>query len=240
MSKPSRDSELETQCLFGEKVLILKNFESWCYCKLFTDNYEGWVKKQDLGEMKSATHRIITNRSFVYEISSEKSLPIFYLPLGSQISVESFSNYWAKITLPNQYKIINGFIPKNHLVPINHILEDWVIVAENLVETPYIWGGRDTLGLDCSALLQLSCQTNGKYLPRNTIDQLNINGEIITNINDLKRGSVVFWSRHVGIMKNDRICIHANAFHMKTVEEPLTNIISRLAAQNDIIKMINF
>jgi hypothetical protein len=56
----------------------------------------------------------------------------------------------------------------------------------------------------------------------------------------LKRGCVIFWEGHVGIMIDRLNCIHANAFHMKTVTEPLINIINRMDKDLNIIKMIDF
>ena len=96
------------------------------------------------------------------------------------------------------------------------------------------------MGIDCSALLQLSYETFGQNIPRNTIEQVNLNKEIITDINKLDRGSVIFWKGHVGIMVNTSHCIHANAFHMTTVVEPLKTIILRMGEKDPIIKMMNF
>ena len=60
------------------------------------------------------------------------------------------------------------------------------------------------------------------------------------NINDLKRGCVVFWEGHVGIMIDKFNCIHANAFHMQTKIEPLDLIINRISKDLKIIKMMDF
>ena len=84
--------------------------------------------------------------------------------------------------------------------------------------------GRDTIGLDCSGLLQLSYQTYGKSIPRNTTEQVLLEKEVVKNINDLKRGCVIFWERHVGIMIDKQNCIHANSFHMQAKTEPLSQI----------------
>ena len=56
----------------------------------------------------------------------------------------------------------------------------------------------------------------------------------------MKRGCVIFWEGHVGIMVDRLNCIHANAFHMKTVTEPVINIINRMDKDLNIIKMIDF
>ena len=86
---------------------------------------------------------------------------------------------------------------------------------KNLIGTPYVWGGRNSIGLDCSALVQLCYQTYGENIPRNSIDQSLLNKEIIKEKHCLKRGHAVFWKGHVGIMTDEKNCIHANAFTWK-------------------------
>ena len=88
-SKPSNESLLETECLFGEAVEILDESLDWVYCKLNTDKYCGWVKKNGLGKLNNPTHRIITNRSFVYTDKNPKSKCLLYLSLGSKLSITS-------------------------------------------------------------------------------------------------------------------------------------------------------
>ncbi len=238
--KPVETSDLETECLFGESVKVIKKHSKWYYCKLLTDNYCGWIAKDDLTKHEPQTHRVVEIRTFIFQEKNIKANCIDYLPLGSLILVNDISEHWAEIKLNDYYKSSIGYVPLKHIVPINFKINDWVSTAEKLLETPYKWGGRDTQGLDCSALLQLSYQTYGQNIPRNTSDQVNIDKEIITNIDKLKRGFVVFWEGHVGIMVNEKDCIHANAFHMKTVIEPLKNIINRVEKETPLVKILNF
>ena len=86
-----------------------------------------------------------------------------------------------------------------------------------MIGTPYVWGGRNSIGLDCSALLQLSYQTYGENIPRNSIDQSLLNKKKLSKIKTIKSGFVVFWKGHVGIMTDKKNCIHANAFHMEVI-----------------------
>ena len=72
-------------------------------------------------------------------------------------------------------------MPRKHIIKNEDKIDDWVITAEKLIGTPYVWGGRNSIGIDCSALLQLSYQTNGENIPRNSIDQSLISKEIINN-----------------------------------------------------------
>lgn len=238
--EPNETSLLETECLFGETVEILDYHCDWVYCKLNTDNYYGWIKKNSLGKITSATHRVILKRTFVYENKDEKSPCVFYLPMGAKISVKNIISNWAEVFFSRDNSIQVGYVPSNHIVEINHKFNNWVNMVEQLIGTPYRWGGRDTIGIDCSALLQLGYETYGEIIPRNTKDQVNVDKKVIEDINDLKRGFVVFWEGHVGIMTDNENCIHANAFHMKTCVEPLKTIIDRMDNGNTIIKILNF
>ena len=239
-SKPTQTSSLETECLFGETVQILDKHFDWVYCKLETDNYFGWIKKEGLGKFKKPTHRVLVKRSFIYINQTAKSNSLLYLPMGARVLVKKIRLDWAEIGFYYNNKIQTGYVPTKHIVKLNHKVEDWVKVAQLLEGTPYKWGGRDTIGLDCSALLQLAYQTYGEIIPRNTSEQIQLNKRNIKDINDLKRGCVIFWKGHVGIMIDSLNCIHANAFHMKTKIEPLLQIIKRIGKDSNIIKMMDF
>jgi len=239
-SEPSNQAPLETECLFGEKVEIFEEYLDWVYCKLDTDNYCGWVKKKGLGKLKKTTHRVIVNRSFIYSEKSGRSQCLFYLPLGAKLEIGNVQSGWAEALLNHNNETKVGYIPSTHIVCDEHKCKDWVSTAESLVGTPYKWGGRDTLGIDCSSLLQLSYQTYGENIPRNTSQQIKLEKNYIIDFKDLKRGCVVFWRGHVGIMVDKFNCIHANAFHMQTKIEPLNEIIHRMRHEFNIIKMMNF
>ena len=238
-SEPTETSPLETECLFGETVEILEERLDWVYCKLNTDNYCGWIKKEGLGKLKNPTHRVIVKRSFIYINKNPKSNSLFYLPLGAQLVIDNIQSEWAEISLYNN-KTQVGYVPSKHIVSLDHRVKDWVAIAELSLGTPYKWGGRDTIGIDCSALLQLSYQTYGEDIPRNTSQQVKLKKKHIRDVEDLKRGCVVFWKGHVGIMIDKFNCIHANAFHMQTKIEPLNQIIDRIGKDFNITKMMDF
>ena len=238
-SQPSDESSLETECLFGETVEVLEERLNWVYCRLITDNYFGWVKKKELGKFKKPTHRVIANRSFIYADKCPKSKSLFYVPLGSKLLIDNIQFEWAEVNLYNHEKHF-GYVPSKHIVCLDHKVRDWVNIAELLVGTPYKWGGRDTVGIDCSALLQLSYQTYGEDIPRNTSQQIKLKKNHIKNIKELKRGCVVFWKGHVGIMIDNFNCVHANAYHMQTKIESLNQIVNRIGKDFKIIKMMDF
>ena len=239
-SNPTETSSLETECLFGERLQVLDKHQDWIFCKLLTDNYCGWIKKDCVGYFKAQTHRVLSIRSFIFNKKNIKSNCIYYLPLGSKLHVKKIDSEWAEICLSDKYNYKTAYVPSKHIVRINEKVKDWVTIAEQLIGTPYKWGGRDSIGIDCSALIQLSYEAYGQNIPRNTKDQININKENITDLNKLERGCVVFWHGHVGVMVDKSNCLHANAFHMKIVIEPLNEILIRMGKTYEIIKIINF
>ena len=232
--EPNHSSTLETECLYGEKIKILEETTHWVYCQLFTDNYLGWVCKNALGHSLECTHRVIAIRSYLFTKKNIKSNIIHYLPMGSKLPVKKIDTEWAEVFLPENKK--TAYVPLQHIVKINHKVKDWVSIAEQLLNVPYRWGGRDTHGIDCSSLIQLSYETYGEILPRNSKDQIKVQKKIILNHNNLERGYVVFWDGHVGVMSDKINCIHSNAFHMKTVKEPLENIILRMKEKYKLSK----
>jgi len=234
------NSLLETECLFGETVEVLDKYSDWVNCRLTTDNYVGWVKAKDLGKLKKTTHRVVTARTYIYKDTSSKSDIVIHLPMGSQLSINNIENGWAETSFWINNKIKLGYVPSTHFVENDYKSLDWVAKAQQLEGTPYKWGGRDSTGIDCSSLLQLSYQTYGQSIPRNTSEQINLKKSKVSQIDDLKRGCVIFWKGHVGIMIDRLNCIHANAYHMKTVTEPLIDIIDRMDKDHQIVKMMDF
>ena len=159
--KPNDSAPLETECLFGEKLEIIKENIEWIFGKLLTDNYLGWVKKKDLGFLNFPTHKIISIRTGLYNKKNIKSHFIHYLPFGSKLNVNSINKDWAEINLSQKHFYKVGYVLKKDIIQINEKVNDWVSIAEQFVGIPYKWGGRDTIGLDCSSLLQHAYETSG-------------------------------------------------------------------------------
>ncbi len=238
--EPNETANLETECLFGETLTILDEHLDWYYCRLLTDNYCGWVLKENLGEKITTTHRVISKRTFLFKNNDVKSGCIHHLPLGSRVCVNDIDKKWTKVCLFKKSKYKYAFIPTSHLIKNGEKINDWVSIAEKMKGTPYVWGGRNSIGIDCSALLQLSYQTYGENIPRNSVDQSLLNKKLVKDKNLLKRGFAIFWKGHVGIMTDETNCIHANAFHMEVTKEPLSDVISREKKNNPIIKIMDF
>lgn len=224
-AEPDHESGRETDALHGESITLLENTGEWARIILDTDGYEGWIRAGDIGEMPAASHRIISPRGLVTRTADIKSPALSYRPMGARLCVLDHTEEMAEISLPDGG---TGFIPRNQITPVESRVEDWVSIAESLTGTPYRWGGRDTIGIDCSALVQLALAAGGYMAPRNSGDQERSLGRTLPPDEPPERGDLVFWKGHVGVMRDSTMLLHANMHHTMTASEPLLTAIERL------------
>jgi cell wall-associated NlpC family hydrolase len=118
-------------------------------------------------------------------------------------------------------------VPRAHLAPV---AGDFVAQAERFLGAPYLWGGRSARGIDCSALVQLALLAAGREAPRDSDMQAALLGTELPARAALRRGDLVFWKGHVGIMRDRDTLIHANAHHMAVAAEPFGPAAARIAA----------
>jgi hypothetical protein len=225
---PASDAPLDTQALFGEVVMLYEDHEGWGWVQLARDAYVGYMSMAALAEGRiKPTHRITVNRSFVYPGPDLKFSVRDALPLGAAVRVHATKGGFAQIDDAS-------FVFSGHLLPSGEWSQDFVAVAERLLHAPYLWGGKTSLGIDCSGLVQVSLAAAGIDAPRDTDLQEQVLGSPIAvdmDLADLRRGDLVFWRGHVGIMRDETTLLHANAHHMLVASEPL-----RLARDRTLAK----
>jgi cell wall-associated NlpC family hydrolase len=135
----------------------------------------------------------------------------------------------------------SGWVFAGHIAPLAQVEPDFVAVAERFVGAPYLWGGRDSIGLDCSGLVQMSLEAAGVKVLRDSSMQADTVGKVIQpapNFSNLQRGDLIFWGGHVGIMLDDKRLIHANAWHMATEIELLADAVARIAKVAGDVKVV--
>lgn len=222
--------------MFGESFKIIKIENNLCYGTLLTDQYKGWLNIRDLGELPEANYRVLSIRTIIKEKNNIKSKTLSYLPLGSQVHVVAEEGDWFKIFLGfKEFKF--GYAFKKHLIQISKKTLDWVSIAESLINTPYKWGGRNSIGIDCSALVQLSLQTTGINIGRNSSEQKLFKKLCLIDLDKSKRGDLIFWDGHVGIITNKKQMVHANAFKMMVSIENTKDVIKRTKEYYEIYRI---
>ena len=224
--EPSHDAPLLTEALKGERVRIYeKNDEGWAWGQLAADGYVGWLSANALTPPGAPpTHKVAALRTLVFPGPSIKLAPLEALPLGARVAVARREERMA-VTQSG------GYLPEVHLAPIDVYEADFVAVAERFLGVPYLWGGKTTLGLDCSGLVQIALAACGISCPRDSDMQEEALGSPIaaaTDRSDLKRGDLVFWTGHVAIVRDRANFLHANAFHMAVAIEPIGDAIARI------------
>jgi len=120
----------------------------------------------------------------------------------------------------------NDYVHQRHLQP--SVESDFVSVAERFLGTPYVWGGKTAAGLDCSGLVQTALEAVGKSAPRDTDMMEKALGEQAALSEGRRRGDLIFWKGHVGVMLDEGRLLHANAFHMAVAIEPLAEALARI------------
>ncbi|MGC6484840.1 MAG: NlpC/P60 family protein [Candidatus Puniceispirillales bacterium] len=223
--EPDSRSNRETDILFGEAVTIHETAAGFSQVTLKTDGYPGWVETAALGEAPAPDHVVCTPRALMTASPDIKSSSTGWLPMAAQVSASPAA---PEVMAIHGHDGVIGHIPAHHLMPLEATVADWVAVAESLIGTPYRWGGRDGIGLDCSALVQLALSFAGIRAKRNSSDQEKTLGHTIDPAAGLERGDLVFWKGHVGIMANPETLLHANMHHAMTASEPLAEAITRL------------
>ena len=228
--QPYPDAPLDTEALHGEIFIEYKcDDEGWSWGQLERDSYVGFVPSKALTLDESApTHRVSVLRSFLYGGPSIKLPPMAALSIGSRVTVVDHKDQFA-------ISHRGHCIIADHLVPVDQYETDFVSVAERFIGVPYYWGGKTSLGLDCSGLVQIALDAVGQGAPRDSdMQERQLGGalEIDAALSGLMRGDLIFWKGHVGIMRDAETLLHASGHHMLVVSEPLSEAVTRIAAKN--------
>lgn len=229
-SAPDASSGLDTQLLMGDAVRVFDRGQGWAWVQSARDSYVGYVEEGALGEPdRPPTHIVSVPRTFLYAVPDMKRPRTGALSIGSAVEVAGHAE-----TRGTSYALLASgeAVVASHLIDASETASDYVAVAETLALTPYLWGGASAFGLDCSGLVQLSLRLAGRTAPRDTDMQaaeLGMPLAVGADLAGLRRGDLVFWKGHVGIMLDAEALIHASGHAMMVSKEPLRAAVERIA-----------
>ncbi|TPE52649.1 C40 family peptidase [Amaricoccus solimangrovi] len=218
---PDPEAGRDTQLLHGESFVVYETREdglAWGQAEL--DGYVGYVAAEGLVAPRSRGQRITALWSHCYPAPLTRAKPVLELPFLAEVPVAGTSADFARLR-------DGRHVPRPHLAPVEG---DFVDQAARFLGVPYLWGGRSARGLDCSALVQLALLATGIEAPRDSDMQAALLGEALAPDAPARRGDLVFWKGHVGILTDPETLLHANGHHMAVAREPLGLAIERIAA----------
>ena len=220
---PRTDAGLENELLMGERFTVYEEREGWAWGQTLHDGYVGYLAADALGPDNgpAATHKVVTPRTLVFPVPDWKVTPLMALPREARVTVARDSGNGFS-------RLVSGeFVFEGHLAPLEARAKSAADVALEFLGTPYLWGGRTSLGLDCSGLVQIAFAAIGVALPRDTDLQAAVPAMGL-RVEELRRDDLVFWDGHVGIMIDTARIVHANAYHGKVEAESLADAIARI------------
>jgi cell wall-associated NlpC family hydrolase len=221
---PREDAMQTTEALMGERAEVFESDGQWAWVKLAGDGYVGYMRASALGaEITTATHRISAVSTMLFPQPDLKSQPVQFIGMNAEITVTGVAGDYLR-------SHAGHYVFAGHAKPIDAFESDFVAVAERFLHVPYFWGGKSSAGLDCSGLLQLALQAAGIPSPRDADLQEEALG-VRVDRSVLRRGDLVFWEGHAGIMRDAANLLHANGHHMMVVIEPLSEAVARIAAK---------
>ena len=218
-SKSSSNSEVVSQILYGEKFKIIKKQKNWYKIKTDFDNYIGFIKKRKFNQKFQPTNKIYKLRSKIYKKK------------GNQfISTNNFLYFASGVCVKNRHKNFiefekNRWIKINDTKKINHYENNFIKIFKLFLGSKYLWGGKTSIGIDCSALIQIYFYYNRTFFPRDTKDQIRFCKKKLKK--KFFKGDIIFWKGHVGICINQSQFIHAYGPRKKVLVMP-TNYTIKL------------
>jgi cell wall-associated NlpC family hydrolase len=230
---PAPDAMLVSQLFHGDEVRVYETEDGWAWLQHAGDGYMGYAEAAALREevetsSPPTSHWVRVPRSFVFPAPDEKIPPLDALPMTARVRVSSQQGGYSEVAWGDG----SGWVPSRHLAANGEIVEDFVATALAFIGVPYLWGGRTSLGLDCSSLVQVALKAAGMACPRDSDMQEASLGEPRPLDEPAVRGDLFYMPGHVAIALDAWRVVHANAHDMMTSIEPLEDVVRRVEAES--------
>jgi cell wall-associated NlpC family hydrolase len=223
---PDSHAEQQTELLCGEGFTVYEQKNGWAWGQIASDGYVGYVHVLSLCPHVEATHRVRALSTPLLTRPNVEAASLGALPMNAVVRLEQECGDFFQTNA--------GYVTYRHLAPQGEFATDFVSVAERFLGVPYVWGGKTVAGLDCSGLIQTALQAAGISAPRDTDMMEKALGLPIYDAQrgdvapEARRGDIVFWKGHMGVMLDATRLLHANAFHMEVFIEPLEEAVRRI------------
>ena len=181
--EPSDKSEMVSQALLGEELLVLERQEKLAMIRLVNDGYEGWMDNKQFGLFAHEEDAVVLSAPITRCVNDKGE--VIWLPAASVVPQS-----WAPGESQQRWSGDAAGIEQ---------------CARTFLNAPYLWGGRTILGMDCSGFTQLMMRLNGTSIPRDAYQQAEL-GVTISFVEESQTGDLAFFDNaegriiHVGIV----------------------------------------
>lgn len=236
--QPSEGSEQLTQLLFGEVCEVLDRLPRWTKIRSTLDGQEGWVD-----------FKMLTSANSPYPISHIQAVVAVPVAIATEMETGDELMLTLGTHLPNYAHGTFEVLGKQYLIdptcvsqPISNSLlgrpiggtppntNNVCAIAQTLLNAPYLWGGKNAMGMDCSGFTQVVYAAMGVNLLRNAREQMT-QGELVPSLAEAQPGDLAFFDHadrdpkatnisHVGLLLSPTEIIHCSGcVHIDTIDE---------------------
>ena len=216
--KPSVNSEIVTQMIYGDSFLVSEKTKNWTKIKIIDDGYKGYIKRRRFCNFLKSSHKVSVLKANIYRLPN-KQKKISQLTFNSKIKVLGIKNDF--------FKFEKGWINKRDVMPILFKEKNSFKKISIFKNVKYKWGGKSFKGIDCSALIQLFLNFNNKFCPRDARDQIKYFKRNI-KLKNIRKNDIIYWKGHVALALSNKKLIHAYGPMKKTVIMNIKQTIKRI------------
>ena len=211
--RPSINSKISSQIIYGEKFKVLKKVKNFLKIRTSYDRYHGYIKNKKFINKIKPTHKVKVLKTKIYKSNN-------FLPFSSQIEILKRKKNYVMFKK-------NKWIREKDITFINKNEKNFVKIFKLYLNCKYKWGGKTYQGIDCSALVQLFYKFNNKFFPRDTVDQIKYK-KGGTAKKKFKVGDIIYWKGHVAVCINSKKLIHAYGPKKKVIIMPIYKTIKKI------------